>query len=45
MKFQFLNMIFNTAQRTVKFNPAWDVLKVMLKKYMIMEMKHQIDVG
>ena len=46
MKFQFLHMIFNTSQRTVKRNPAREVLKIMLKKpkIMMMEMKYQIDV-
>ena len=30
MKFQFLNMIFNTSKRTIKLKPAIDVLKIML---------------
>ena len=46
MKFKFLHMIFNTSQRTVKLNPAWGVLKMMLKKLkiMTMDMEYQIDV-
>ena len=39
-------MIFNTSQKTVKLNSAWNVLKIMVKKFKIikMEMKYQIDV-
>ena len=41
IKFQLLYKIFNTSQRTVKLNMAWDVLKIMLNilKLMMMEMK------
>ena len=43
---KFLYTIFNPSQRTVKLNPAWDVLKIMLKKLeiMMMEMTYRIDV-
>ena len=32
-------MIFNTAQITVKLNPAWDVLKIMWKNWTIIVMQ------
>ena len=33
MKCQFLHMIFNTSQRTVKLSPACDMLKIMWKNW------------
>ena len=34
-------MIFNKSQRTVKLNPAWDVLKFMCKSWNIIVMQMQ----
>ena len=46
MKFKFFSHDFQHITNKLKLNPAWDVLKIMLKKLKIitMKIKYQIDV-
>ena len=41
VKLQFLHMIFNTSQRAIKLNPAWDVLKIVCRNWNIIVMQIQ----